>query len=804
MLRRVAAVAAAGSMLVMADYAAAGGWASQSVPAKQGLSGRSAGVSCVGSTMCMSVGAFMNSTGKQRALAQVWNGSTWAVKTVPTPVGATNTRLAAVSCTAADACTAVGSYSLPPGPDGGARDQYALVVRWDGAAWTRQSVPRPSGTTKSYLNGVSCTATGGCKAVGGYRNGSVQSGTLAEHWDGTTWRVVPTPNPAGATFSGLNGISCVGANCIAVGGSTSGSGGQSTQPISMRFNGTSWTLKPVAKPAGTALAGLNGVSCTAITACTAVGGSSTGSDCVGTPPGMRWNGTSWTEQATAAKPGRVQRRELTAVSCTVSTKCTAVGPEMDSDPNGHNPLVERWDGATWTTQPAPKPAGRYSAWFNGISCTGGGCTAVGGAGEFGDSGEEGVTLAERQTSTGTTWTPQTTPNGSGALRTDLFDVSCSSATWCVAAGTAYGGTGGVSAAIAHWNGTSWTQKAPGAALATGRNGDRLVGVSCRSASACTAVGSFLAPHPTYPTFMVARPEARRWNGSSWTAKKLPVPADAAWHATLNSVACGSATSCIAVGTYENSSNVYKPFVEHWDGMSWTLKPVPLPSGAVRTELQSVSCSTATACTAVGGYATDVTHLSDKPLAMRWNGTEWTMQDAAVPAGATYAQLRGVSCTATTPMPCTAVGAFSTTSTYGGSLSLTERWDGTSWGLQDAGSFGTPTKISCPTLTSCTSAGGGSGPKGWDGTSWSSKGFMSTYAYGVSCTSAADCTAVGFNERREMVARVFFAGLVLVNGGGTPTASRYSETAAAAPAGPAPAAPGPATSATRAAKVVELR
>ena len=802
MLRGLAAVAAAGMMLVMADSAAAGNWVPQNVPAKQGASGRSAAVSCLGSAACMAVGASMNSTGKQRALAQVWDGSVWKATAVPVPYRATNTRLAGVSCTAASACTAVGSYGLPPGPDGGARDQYPLVVRWDGTAWTRQVVPRPSGTSKSYLNGVSCTATGGCKAVGGYRNGSVKSGTLAEHWDGQTWKVVATPNPPGATFSGLNGISCVGPSCMAVGGSTPAGGGLPTQPISMRFNGTAWVMKPVATPAGSAISGLNGVSCTGTAlACTAVGGSSSEQIDFDKPLVMRWNGTGWAEQATPTKPYSVLRRQFTAVSCTSATKCTAVGPEMDSAPGG-GPLVERWDGSSWAVQPAPMPTGRETAWFTGVSCTTGGCTAVGAASVTGDAGEEGTTLAERQTASGTDWAVQSTPSGSGALRTDLFDVSCSTPTSCVGVGVYYNAAG-PGAAAAHWNGTSWTQKPTGAALAAGRHGDALVGVSCTSATACMAVGSFQEPHPTYGApYYVQRPEARRWNGTAWTAKKMAVPADATWHTTVNSVACSSATSCVAVGTYENASNVYKPFIEHWNGTSWILKPVPLPSGATRSELNSVACTAPDACIAVGDFGTDPSHPANTPLAMRWNGSAWAVQTVPAPAGTMYARLTGVSCAATTPGPCTAVGSFSTTSAYYGSSSLTERWSGTTWALQDAG-YGTPTDVSCPTLTSCTSVdAAGGAAKGWDGSNWSNKGSMAFYPYGVSCTSAPDCTAVGTTLRLEMIARVYFAGLVLVNGGSAPAAARYSEqaTAMAAPAQSAgrtltkvaPAAPGSST------------
>ena len=55
---------------------------------------------------------------------------------------------------------------------------------------------------------------------------------IAEHWNGTSWRIVTTPNPPGATFSSLNGVSCPRPNvCFAVGSSDSG-------PLVELWNGT--------------------------------------------------------------------------------------------------------------------------------------------------------------------------------------------------------------------------------------------------------------------------------------------------------------------------------------------------------------------------------------------------------------------------------------------------------------------------------------------------------------------------------------------------------------------------------------
>lgn len=58
-----------------------------------------------------------------------------------------------------------------------------------------------------------------CTAVGHHANSSGAAKALAESWNGTSWSVVPTPNPppvGGSSY--LNGVSCVSATaCTAAG-----------------------------------------------------------------------------------------------------------------------------------------------------------------------------------------------------------------------------------------------------------------------------------------------------------------------------------------------------------------------------------------------------------------------------------------------------------------------------------------------------------------------------------------------------------------------------------------------------------
>ena len=92
-----------------------------------------------------------------------------------------------------------------------------LAERWNGTSWTVQSTPNRSGAAESYLEGVSCTSAITCTAVGYERFPPV---TLAERWNGTSWTLQPTPDPIGGQSDSrrLEGVSCSSVTtCTAVG-----------------------------------------------------------------------------------------------------------------------------------------------------------------------------------------------------------------------------------------------------------------------------------------------------------------------------------------------------------------------------------------------------------------------------------------------------------------------------------------------------------------------------------------------------------------------------------------------------------
>src|SRR5215469_3056556 len=222
-------------------------------------------VSCAAASACEAVGSSYNGSNAYVPLAEAWDGTAWKLQATPRPSNASDTsELQGVSCAAASACEAVGDYITRSGAT------VTLAEAWNGTAWKVQPTPNPGGAKAvPTLFGISCSAADTCEAVG-YFFSAGDYFPFAEAWNGTAWKLQPTPNPAGATNTALSGVSCTAAGaCEAVGVTDSGT-------LAETWNGTAWKLQPTPNPAGATGSGLSGVSCTAADACEAVGGTSSG------------------------------------------------------------------------------------------------------------------------------------------------------------------------------------------------------------------------------------------------------------------------------------------------------------------------------------------------------------------------------------------------------------------------------------------------------------------------------------------------------------------------------------------------
>ena len=185
-------------------------WSRERVPVPHGASGGELkAVSCTAPDACMAVGDYGLGTG---VLAEQWNGRRWRELRAPNPIGG-GFELNAVSCSSPSWCEAAGDYTQSNGAT-----FFGLVEHWNGKHWKIERVHGPSGRSNMFeLEAISCGRRGSCTAVGDSANRQLRSFVLAEHLFHGTWSVQPTPNPAGAGGT-LYGISCLKDGvCVAVG-----------------------------------------------------------------------------------------------------------------------------------------------------------------------------------------------------------------------------------------------------------------------------------------------------------------------------------------------------------------------------------------------------------------------------------------------------------------------------------------------------------------------------------------------------------------------------------------------------------
>jgi hypothetical protein len=348
------------------------------------------------------------------------------------------------------------------------------------SGWSVQWLPVPSSAVTVPL---SCSSSTACTAVAAYYPfpSSDRDVLFAVRWNGRGWSREVMADPAGSNTVLVGGISCTsGSSCVAVGGFTSGDRPERYVPLVERWSGTVWSVEPVPAPAGVGLSSrLTSVSCTSPTACTAVG-ESVSPDRT-TPLVERWNGITWSIE-------RASGGSLISVACTSRLACTAVGRAADET------LGEGWNGSGWSIQPNPHPR------------------------PFGGPGGDN----------------------------ELGSVSCASHDACMAVGDSVWGSGFNSVRITlaeHWNGSHWSvQPTPNPIQL-----DELNGVSCSSTRSCIAVGYY-----TDRAGGATLPLVERWHGGRWSVLPTPRSLSAGKSAdpTLLAVVCFATGNCLAIGDAE--------------------------------------------------------------------------------------------------------------------------------------------------------------------------------------------------------------------------------------------------------------
>jgi hypothetical protein len=346
----VAAIAVAGMSVAMPPPTSAStcqSWGSQPPTAANGDHGLNA-VTTTSRCNAWAVGEYF-AEGVENTLVEHWNGTNWTLQLSPSP-NATVNYLNGVAATSATNAWAVGTIGDSP--------RRTLIERWNGATWST-ATSRNVGSSENELGGVAAISASNVWAVGDYYDQNTsQERTLIQHWNGTAWKVVPSPNhgTGGNYLYGVAGSSA--SNVWAVG--TYFAGG-SNRTLIERWNGTAWRL--VKSPnRGTSVNELLAVAVTSSSNAWAVGDDFNGS--ARQTLIERWNGTGWSVKMSQDPGGAAHDNELTGIAASSPTNVWAVGSYVAGTDSVI--LIEHWYGTAWSVQPSPNPGvgaggGRLSA-----------------------------------------------------------------------------------------------------------------------------------------------------------------------------------------------------------------------------------------------------------------------------------------------------------------------------------------------------------------------------------------------------------------------------------------------------------
>jgi hypothetical protein len=280
--------------------------------------------------------------------ADHWNGSAWNAVELPSPKGAsTNVQGGgvlpfAIASRSAHDVWVVGSWDNPE--TGG---EGTLVEHWNGTSWKVVRSPTPR-FSFAWLYGVSALSVKDAWAVGAYTNDVGENRTLVLHWNGTKWRRVPSPNPSRtARGDELTGIAVVsGRSAWAVGDYRRA---HRTRTLVVHWNGTRW--RHVRSPTPWRGGWLYGIASAGRNDAWAVGayGAAQGS----TPLVEHWNGRHWTAVAMPPAGGDTGQQVLTGIAAPSRKDIWAAGASPASGSQPTQTLLEHFDGSGWSASSIP-------------------------------------------------------------------------------------------------------------------------------------------------------------------------------------------------------------------------------------------------------------------------------------------------------------------------------------------------------------------------------------------------------------------------------------------------------------------
>lgn len=332
-----------------------------------------------------------NNLNNSRTLAMHWDGSQWSAVRTPNPgshcQGNSGNVLNAVAAVAPNDVWAVGfffscSSLLKP-----------MVMHWDGTAWKLVATPALNTTENAALNGVVAVAADNIYAVGSQPATNAALQTLVEHWDGKAWSVMPSPNPS-PTSNLLSGITANSPTDVWAVGNSGDQATSSIQTLALHFDGATWKVVPTPNPLPKQLLNQNvllSVQAVSASDVTAVGFIADFNAQNVRTLIEHWDGTKWSVTP-SPNQGEAQGdlNTLRGVAAVSGSDLYAAGFfETAATAGQHTTLIEHFDGSNWTIIASPTRG--LAQQLNGIFVLPGTSDvwSVGGASRFGIDPESG-------------------------------------------------------------------------------------------------------------------------------------------------------------------------------------------------------------------------------------------------------------------------------------------------------------------------------------------------------------------------------------------------------------------------------
>jgi hypothetical protein len=285
-------------------------------------------ISFTSATDGWAVGEQLHAGIRTQALIEHWDGTSWAVVTVPFLD-------ASVSLWGVDALTASDAWAVGNEAQEGQFVEQSVAMHWDGLAWTL--VPTPELPESSFRD-VWAAGSNDVWAVG-----REYPSSLIEHWDGSAWAVSPAPSADGF-LTGIHGTATD--DVWAVG--SDGPPSSRDEAFVLHGDGSAWT-KAAVPHSGTRDNALLDVWAGSTDDAWVVG---TRENRVGDSKTMteHWDGTEWSiVNSPSPGPGTTV---ATGVAGFAPDDVWAVGTNYGG--STYRPFIEHWNGSRWSLAPSPR------------------------------------------------------------------------------------------------------------------------------------------------------------------------------------------------------------------------------------------------------------------------------------------------------------------------------------------------------------------------------------------------------------------------------------------------------------------